>query len=396
MGASPAVQTSGGRIGALDGLRAIAIVSVIAFHAGVITRFPVDLLGWGMPLVVNGWMGVDLFFALSGFLITHLWIRDEESSGGGAAAARTMLARFYVRRVLRILPPLYLMLLFDLWVLPSLGQFPTVAPLARAVRERPGAVLPFVFLYMNYLRHSAAGLGFSQLWSLCVEEHFYLLWPLCLVLVRARRRRLTMALGVCAAIAIARGWAAATMHPGGWATPVMLYRNTHTRVDSILWGAASAIALEDLRPRTRLRRAGLAIAAAVVVLLVALGRLSINVPTGIGTGLGFTAIAVAFTLVVLEVILTPDSVVARVFAWRPLRAIGFVSYAMYLFHPVAIEVATRIVFAFWASMSPYNFLLVLAASVAVSFGMALVTYVAVERPAASLRRRLERSIAASR
>jgi peptidoglycan/LPS O-acetylase OafA/YrhL len=175
-------------IPSLDGLRAISVLLVLAGHGSA--------YGPGTPkwhlfssLFLNANLGVDWFFVISGFLITMLLIREQEDSGG------ISLSNFYIRRSLRILPPFYMLIVFVF-----------------LLKEFAGLAIPFqriwtsaTFTY-NVIKHPAWGswwLGHS--WSLCVEEQFYLCWPLLLVFLGMRRARVAAIVLILAAPAIRIG-----------------------------------------------------------------------------------------------------------------------------------------------------------------------------------------------
>lgn len=194
-------------IPALDGMRALAILLVLASHVG-------------LQDVVPGRFGVTLFFFLSGFLITTLLRRELEAKDG------IDFGRFYLRRAVRILPPLYLTMLFML-VLSAARLIPAVNVNA----------MPYDFLFLtNYFNLSHMPIS---LWSLCVEEHFYFAFPLIILLLS---RRLSFAacaavfMAVCAVALAVRFWEVSRLadlnNVNFW---------THTRLDSILFGSVLAL-----------------------------------------------------------------------------------------------------------------------------------------------------------
>ncbi|MEO6381855.1 MAG: acyltransferase [Nitrobacter sp.] len=199
----------------LTGLRAVAILIVFASHV-----VPENLLP------VPGGFGVTIFFFLSGYLITSL-LRAEASQRGSIS-----LKGFYVRRTLRILPPLYITMAFCalLW---AVG-------ISRLHVDLP-SVLAQLFFVSNYDRLWGAHHGFSiPLWSLAVEEHFYLVFPLLFALVLRKYSGKTVAAAffiACLVVLGLRAWQS-------WQFPQRIelnYYMTHTRIDSILWGSALAV-----------------------------------------------------------------------------------------------------------------------------------------------------------
>lgn len=216
------------RLPGLDLLRAVAIVWVMAFHTfwlgGVVDQGIVSR---------SGWMGVDLFFALSGFLIGTQVLRPL-SQGGGLA-----FGDFYLRRAFRILPAFWVVLAcYALW--PTLREVPGIRP-----------AWEYLSFTMNLLPAPAAQAAFSHVWSLCVEEHFYLLFPL-FAWTLARRGSVAMTMSIAACLVLGgialRGWLwmhrlQPVMLDGGAAGPVYLrylYDPTWARLDELLDGVLLA------------------------------------------------------------------------------------------------------------------------------------------------------------
>ena len=370
-----------GHIRGLDGLRALAILWVILWHTETSMGFPESQLGPFLPLVMGGWAGVDLFFALSGFLITSR-LRDEEASREAAGGARRFdLARFYLRRALRILPIFYFVFLLNFLVfgriffcrstlLPAhLAEVPKLAPIAFATF--------WGNYYMSYFPDVRPGTAFQVYWSLCVEEHFYLLWPLALVLVRSLRRRLLLAVLVCLAMlalrAVVRAW---DLEP-----EMTVHFASHYRMDSILIGAAVALGFRQLAAAPRLRRAALAASTVAVVVLMLTAQLSVlPPPTVLGASLGYSLLALSAALLVAEVAASPSGPLVRLLEARPLAAIGGVSYGMYLIHLQMIDFARRLISFFTLTPSLERSWTCYLLSVALSFAIASLLYRLIERP----------------
>src|SRR5579871_2004433 len=198
------------RIPTLDGWRAVAILSVVAHHA-VTGFYTSEVDYYAHSPAVFGAFGVDVFFALSGLLITSLLL-DECSETG-----RISLRGFYVRRAFRILPP-YLLLLAAI----------TVAGLWRSRSEIVGCLV----FFRNYVPDASVGRWTQHLWSLAVEEHFYLIWPGLLVLSGVKRGKT-----VAAALAIAIGaWRMLESQLAHRWTDVQPHFRTDLRLDALLWG----------------------------------------------------------------------------------------------------------------------------------------------------------------
>lgn len=350
------------RIPGFDGLRAVAILLVILWHTQ--TTFGFGSLGVLAPLVNVGWAGVDLFFGLSGFLITSLILREERETG------RFSIRDFYARRVLRIFPPYYTVLLLTLLVLSQFAIFrsahwPWDTP-------QPLKIASLAFLFSNYLNLDPIGLAYIVNWSLCVEEHFYLFWPATLLLLRSNRARVIFGVAVCLLVPLLRFDAI------GLLPPERVHSLSHLRIDSILWGAVAALLFDRLRDRPYVRRTILY--ASAIALLFFLGpQLSFW-----GYFIGLTFLAIAVAAFVSNIAATPESWLVRVLEVAPLRAIGKVSYGMYLLHFQALDVVR----AFAPAGLPHwlAFVLFATAASALTWAAAAVMYRLVERPALRLKR----------
>jgi peptidoglycan/LPS O-acetylase OafA/YrhL len=216
-----------GRLPGIDGLRAIAVLVVIAFHLT-----PGPLLG--------GYLGVDLFFVISGFLITGLLLRERAEHG------RIRLREFWVRRARRLLPALVMLLL----TCSSAAFFVGGDVLVRLWSQLIGALTfssnwVLIATGSSYFDDSAPEL-FRNLWSLAVEEQFYLAWPFVVLLVALVPRRWVRA-SVLAAVAIASALAMALLYvPGTDATRV--YYGTDTHSFGLAIGASLAVLAADWSP----------------------------------------------------------------------------------------------------------------------------------------------------
>jgi peptidoglycan/LPS O-acetylase OafA/YrhL len=283
---------------ALDGLRGIAILLVLAHGFDVIqTR---GGPGHGLDIALDvGWIGVQLFFVLSGFLITGILL-DTRSSP-------RYFRTFWIRRALRIFPLYY-----------------AVLAIALVCGERSG------YLW-TYTSNFAAPLGhpqpvFPHFWSLAVEEQFYFAWPLVVWLVA---RRGVIALGF-ALTALALASRIYVRHHWGEEAAYMF---TPCRMDALAIGAGTAALIRTDRLRrfvANRNAAGLGILGGAIVLGGAvLGHLARTGPHMQANG--YTVIALGFA-VLLVAALPPHGVPARLLSWSPLRRIGMYSYGMYVFY----------------------------------------------------------------
>ncbi len=309
----PPVQRDRPYIPGLDGIRALAVLSVIAFHLNV-------------PGAQGGMLGVGVFFTLSGYLITDLLLGHWNRHGNLG------LANFWLRRARRLLPALFLMLvLVSIWVaLFDAGQ------LAGVRRQVIAASLYFsnwstIAQHGSYFSRFAAPLPLDHLWSLAIEEQFYLVWPWLLLIglrtVRSRRRLALLALVGAAASAFVMG----QMFHRGY-DPTRAYEGTDTRAFALLIGAALAM----VRPS---RSAGRAAGPSVTRVLDGLGIAGLvaiavlvwrtNAFSPFLYPWGFVLLSLA-TAVLVAAVVNPESRLGEILGWSPLRWLGVRSYAIYL------------------------------------------------------------------
>ena len=293
----------------MDGLRAVAVLAVIVFHAGA---------DW-LP---GGFLGVDVFFVISGFLITSLLVGEHRRRG------RLAFGAFWSRRARRLLPALFLLLaVITLWALSPL-------PDPVQLRNFPGDAIASLFYYANwhfaaqgatYFTQFSAPSPLQHLWSLAIEEQFYLVWPLVLAaflaLGRGGRRSL---------LAVSLGGAAASMalmavlyNP---AHPSAVYFQTDTHAFGLLLGAAAAlwVAGGDRLARACSWVAPVALLGVFACFALVDGRRAFAYQGGIGLAALLTVPVVVAT--------TRRGPLSSTLAWRPLVWVGLISYGLYLWH----------------------------------------------------------------
>jgi peptidoglycan/LPS O-acetylase OafA/YrhL len=357
---------------ALDKLRGLAILVVILFHTlptapdrTLVDRLAIDVLSLG-------WAGVDLFFVLSGFLITGILI-DERSNPH-------YFRTFFARRVLRIVPVYIAFLLFSMWIAPAVGA--STAAAALRLRELQGWYWPYLTnIYIALHGWDAAADGTSHLWSLAVEEQFYLLWPVAVLLIPLRSLP-RVALGCVAVAELCR---IAFVLSG--AIEEVNFVLLPTRMDALAVGAflACAVRSPDLLARIDRWRNPILGAALLALMAAIVVEHALDFRRPLTQILAFPAIAILSGALVLEA-----SRNRRWFSALPLQFLGKYSYGMYIWH---IAVMTVVVSAFRvllpmvvvsSSLVTYTvfIVLVLASTIVVS----LLSWYVIEQPFLRLKR----------
>jgi peptidoglycan/LPS O-acetylase OafA/YrhL len=329
---APAWQAtaSGSRVPALDGVRGLAILLVILFHHTLMRQETLFDRVY-VNLARLGWSGVDLFFVLSGFLITGLLV----DSKGGPHYYRN----FYIRRTLRIFPLYYAFLFYTLRVSPWLWPDTQLAAMARdAMAGRSEA---WYWLYgSNILFARDENFGHPNLavtWSLAIEEQFYLVWPLVVALTSRRALMWTCGGLIVTSFALRTSLVLAGAH---WIVPYVL---PVCRMDALAAGALVALAIRRDRGASPVAPARLLTLARIVAPAAAVAVLAIwYIEDPLDSGdwseplmqtAGYTTLAIGYAaLVALAATGPADSWFARFFSLSPLRTLGRYSYALYLFH----------------------------------------------------------------
>jgi peptidoglycan/LPS O-acetylase OafA/YrhL len=344
----------------LDGIRAVAALLVILFHAG-------------MPSMGHGYVGVDVFFVLSGFLITSLLVRELLSTG------RLQFVAFYARRVRRLLPAALVVLLVT-----AVAYELVASPLG--VSENRGGFVAAALYVSNwyflaeskdYFAEEAEVSPVQHYWSLSVEEQFYLVWPAVVLVLVLAARRYRLPLDLAAGVLAVAGLVYAGVLAGG--DPMGSYFGTPARAYQLLLGAAIALLIlrweERVRAGTRLplpaRVGGSIAAAAGLALVLAAGSPLLSTGSAYWHGVGA---ALGTTLLILGLELAPASQAGRALAWGPARRVGLWSYAAYLWHWPVVIVAED------AGVLPQAWLPRVLLVVAVTLLLSAATFSFVERP----------------
>lgn len=356
-----------GQIPPLDGIRGIAILLVLLLHF----RAP-DLTHPLKGILGLGWTGVQLFFVLSGFLITGILLDTRGCSN--------YFTSFWMRRTLRIFPLYFFALAVLLVLLPAAFPVPR-----EALPPRGDHVYYWTYLN-NWIPMGEDGrlvhiLG--HFWSLAVEEQFYLLWPIVVWFIPPRILLRICASG-CLVILAARTWAYFSAGDLG-----LVYRNTILRADALLYGAAGALMLRDGVWAWRLERhiralSVLAWGASALVLAAALGTHYYRMPI---MTLGMAVFSIAFLALVVQAVLTLDrnTRLHRFFCHPWLTATGRYSYGMYVWH----WPAAYVMYYAYAPLGLSGFtgaVLMLAAGFSVTYALAWASYAFFESPVLALKR----------
>lgn len=364
-------------IPSLDGLRGIAIILVMLHHF-TYYRPTAGLEGMIGSLLNFGWAGVDLFFVLSGFLITGILLDTRGSE--------RYFTTFYARRTLRIFPLYYLVLFVALIVLP---QFPVLHD-AVVARDNLPPQWPY-WVYLTNFSIAARGWAHGWVdvgWSLAIEEHFYLVWPLVIWLCPPR-----LVAALCAVIIVA-GPAARVFARAAMVEPLSIYLLTWFRLDGLATGALLALA----------QRRGLLPSLDRWVPVVVIAGVAGLIGCAIMGGhtwywnrwmqqYGYSLIAITGGAMLVSAVNRPaDSLWPRMLSAGWLRAFGKYSYGLYLIHP-AVMLAVRgyvfnpeeyetFVIAPWIGQ-----VLFYAVSAAPAFGLAWLSWRVFESPILRLKAR---------
>ena len=358
------------RVAALDGLRAVSLVIIVGFHFGA---------GW----LQGGFFGLDIFYVLSGYLITGLLVSEYGKRG------HIKLSAFWLRRARRLLPALLIVLvavtLMVRFVEPA-GQYPDFRMSALS------ALFYFsnwqqIAVNANYFVATGAASPLTHTWSLAVEEQFYLVWPLVVLAVMGLSKTFARGLRALLILSLAGVVASATemaLLYGAGANITRLYFGTDTHAQPVLVGSAMACAMTMIqRRRGEEGMAPVATTGQAKRVLVALGMAGL-----LGTAIisyvlrgssplayrgGFAISALSAAAIIIGAVCVPAGPIARMLSLRPLVWLGTISYGAYLWHyPVFVYLD--------AQRTGLTGLGLMAVRSAGTVGLAAVSFYLVERP----------------
>lgn len=339
----------------LDGLRGVAVLIVMLYH--------LELLVPELNMFVRGgFLGVDVFFVLSGFLITSVLMKEYSRTG------KISLKNFYWRRFLRLAPAFWVFLL----VMYIFGN--TILPPREAavIYENDNFLYSF-FYAMNW--HRAFGFGatgnLNHTWSLAIEEQFYIVWSLFLVgayfFCRNRKQIFLLTLATVLGLTFLRSFRAIS----GTETTI-LYYSTESRIDAILIGCGAAMIFgwrlidrEFFRSKNFGRAAVFAGALSMAIIF------SFSHEDRLLYAGAMTVFSISVSLVILWLITNEESYLSRVFAFTPLRLAGQISYALYLWHYAFFEFGKK----YFSS----GFLQV-SVGISLAFAVSVMSYFLIEKP----------------
>ncbi len=359
-------------IPALDGLRGLAILMVMSHHFNIFAQ------GNSVERLLTatfqtGWAGVDLFFVLSGYLITGILLDSRNHA--------RYFRNFYIRRSLRILPLYYSVVLLTFYILPQIS-----GPLARTLSHTEGSIGWYIFYLSNVAMSHGNHFGYGMLnvtWSLAVEEQFYLMWPL-VVYALPQRRLMSFCLVLTIVSPLLRVWLVSQSF--SWVT---VYTLAFCRLDALAIGALVAIAMRSEFPIHRVEniaRGVLVLSVLGLMLTVTMNQSTHPASSPWMRTLGFSSFAGLFGAVLI-LILSPSR-------WRPvcsglssplLMIFGKYSYGLYLIHVPVRNVLVHYVPELSSNPSLLSQIAFWAISTSLSLMMAIAVWHLIERPFLNLK-----------
>jgi peptidoglycan/LPS O-acetylase OafA/YrhL len=354
-------KAGAGYMPGLDGLRALSILIVLIAHLG-------------FDKIVPGGLGVTIFFFVSGFLITRILVGEQNKSDG-----RIDLGPFYIRRFLRLMPALAVFITVSWLLITPFGGKPL-----------PSQVAAASLYFMNYYQVIGDLVGWpnllvpwGHLWSLAVEEHFYLIFPAALALLgKTHSARIRLIVG---AIALSALWRVVVIYVFGWPGDYT-YQATDCRLESIAWGCLLAVML-DGAPRENARLGWLVGWPWVIFGIAALLFTLVFRDADFRATWRYSVQGAALFVLVLNLYALRGARFAiDLFEIKPLRWIGRLSYSLYLYHWLMIWIAFK-VSGLELGGKAHLSVVMMGVVVVASFACASASYYGVERPLFGLRKR---------
>jgi peptidoglycan/LPS O-acetylase OafA/YrhL len=354
-----------GRVPGFDSIRGIAVLIILVTHVWAV--FPVEPISFEMT--EGGFLAVDMFFVLSGFLITALLVQEHRERG------RISFRNFYMRRGIRLLPALFFFL--ALYTLYSVAE--DYPPFGRADFTFD-SIEAIAFYYMNWrvLWNPLGAADLTAIWTLSIEEQFYFVWPVTLVGILAfTARRGVKPVWIVGMAALATSvWRSYVFHRWGWEAA---YLRTEARFDALLWGAFTALLfLGGHLPRQMPKWTPIPVVAIWVATYMTMRA---------DERISYLGGILLWTLACLTLIVYFANHPDRFATGRVARftaAAGTVSYALYLYQLPSLRAVER-----WTPGWPVAPRI--GAALALIVGLTLVSWFLIERPMLSLKRRLRRT-----
>ncbi len=350
------------KIPSLDGLRGAAISLVIFGHASATHMVPHF---FDRPIFTSlGNVGVRLFFVISGFLITTLLLRDIERHG------HIRLGNFYLRRTLRIFPAVFFYI-GAIWLLHLAGAVDLTYKLGS--RQHVENVMPDLIHALTFTQNYNHDYNwyFNHLWSLSVEEQFYLLWPFTLFFLGSRRS-LIVGLVILAAAPFTRGM----MYLYGTGVEIAMSREFQAVADALATGCVFALVHDWLSKQTTYLQFVKRWAVGTAIVLVVLGYGVAFVSRPLAYIFGATFANIGMVLLLQHIVRYPEKLIGRLCNFKPLMWVGVLSYSLYLWQQPFLYFGSSA----WVCAFPQNIFF--------AFAAALASYFIVEKPFLRLKERI--------
>lgn len=351
----------GQHLGGLDGLRGVAVACVVLHHLS-------------HRLFQGGYVGVDLFFVLSGFLITSLLVEERAAQGS------VDLMAFYARRAKRLFPALVASIALTALFIVVMGHWRPNAHSSLDLSFVRRSLFAAIF-YVENFAHPSLQNPVTHMWSLAVEEQFYIVWPaLFLLILRYVRRGRAIVVGGLSLIGLGLF---AAVDPLSEASKHAMYTSSFARAGQLLAGATLALLLQSEKAREMCRRSVRYLAPVALVGFAVItqtpqeGGLVKYPPLWMFRG-GYLATTVAGAVLIATVVLAPTHVVSRLLNWSVLRRLGLISYGLYVYHWI---------FVFYITTESTGLPWLVVDAIRVSSGLAIasVSYRYLEMPLRRLR-----------